>query len=164
MAIKTITKKTATASNSSFADRTAQTEADKNQWEQYNAAAKFFPGQIDKSLEAIATKTFPTDALNRKAYEEAILKSLTETLSPEVGLKDFWNAMSEAGCKELRIENGHMNFYGTKKERIDITPYTQPIVFEAHSSYYEQRNQERAERIVKAKQQLQDLLQEINQK
>ncbi len=164
MATLTPNKKTKkTAKTNTLAQRTEARLAEENQWQQYNSAAKFFPGEMDKSLHALAEKTFPTDELNCRAYEEAIVKSLTETLSPEVGVKDFWGKMGEAGCKELRIEDGHLSFYVSKKERIDITPYTQPIVFEAHSSYYDQRVMERKQRIEQAKNQLQDLLSEINQ-
>lgn len=163
MATTTVNKKnTKAAKASSFGERTQTRVAEENQWQQYNATAKFLPGEMNKSLQALAEKTFPTDELNRRAYEEAIVKSLTETLSPEVGIKDFWEKMAEAGCKELNIEDGHLSFYNNKKERIDITPYTQPIVFEAHSSYYDQRVMERAQKIVEAKKQLEDLLEEIN--
>ena len=72
--------------------------------------------------------------------------------------------MAEAGCKKLQIENGHLNFYNEREEKIDLTPYTQPIVFEIHSSYYDQRVIERQARITQAQKQLQELLAEINNK
>jgi phosphopantetheinyl transferase (holo-ACP synthase) len=153
-------KKTKT---SSFGDRVAKRITEQNQWQQYNSAAKFYADDIDKSLDILAEKTFSTDVASRNAYKEAILKSLTETLSPEVGVKDFWKAMAKADCTHVQIENGHLKFY-KDDQAIDITPYTQPIVFEAHSSFYEQRMVERKERIEEAQKQLKDLLAEINQK
>ncbi|GEM_PF-3402099 len=144
-----------------FAQRVGERMQEENQWQQYNGEAGFLP-EIEKSLAMLAEKTFPTDIANRHAYQEAIVKSLTQTLNPEIGIKTFWTKMAEIGCKTLRIENGHLNFYSAKNTRIDITPYTQPIVFEAHSSYYDQRLLERKERIGEAKKELQQLLAEIN--
>jgi len=151
-----------TKTKSTFAERTAEHQAQENVWQQYNADAKFNARSMVKSLEELANQTFPSDAFNSNAYQEAIAKSLTETISPEVGVKDFWKAMGKAGCKTLRIVDGHLNFFDSKKAKIDITPYTQPIVFEAHSSFYKQRLLERESRILSARQQLQDLLKEIH--
>lgn len=148
--------------NLTFAQRTEKRMTEENQWEQYNSRADFYVGNIQKSLEILAQKTFPTDSMNRKAYQEAIVKSMTETLSPEIGIKDFWEKMGDAGCTTLEIIDGHLNFFNAQNERMDITPYTQPIVFEAHSSYYEERIIERKERIKEAHQQLEDLIREIN--
>lgn len=147
-----------------FAERTEKRLQEENQWQQYNASAKFLADKMQESLETLAKKTFPTDKINRQAYQEAIAKALVETLSPEIGVKDFWAKMAENGCKELKIEDGHLSFYNNKKEKIDITPYTQAIIFEAHSSFYEQRILEREERIEEAKKQLESLMEEINQK
>jgi len=163
MPATTLTKKKKTTKKTlSFGERTEQRVSEENQWQQYNAEAPFHAAEIQKSLEILAGKTFPTDTENRSAYQEAILKSLTETLSPEVGVKDFWAKMAEAQCETLKIESGHLNFYDKKGKHIDITPYTQAIIFEAHSSYYDQRNIERQERIEEAKKQLMELVKEIN--
>lgn len=148
----------------SFAERTAAEQAKQNVWQQYNSEAQFNAKSMVKSLEELANKTFPSDAFNSNAYQEAIVKSLTETISPEVGIKDFWKAMDQAGCKTMRIVDGHLNFFDSKKTKIDITAYTQPIVFEAHSSFYKQRQMERTSRIMQARAQLQELLQEIHRR
>jgi len=150
------------AKKATLGERAAARIKQENQWEQYNSATKFDKKDLRGCLELLSSKTFPSDEINRKAYAEAIAKSLTETLSPEVGIKDFWEAMGKAGCKELKIEDGHLSFYGAKKEKIDITPFTQAIIFEAHSSFYKQRKIERAERIKQAREQLETLISEIN--
>lgn len=147
-----------------FAERTAAEQAKQNIWQQYNSQTKFNAKNMVKSLEDLANQTFPSDSFNSNAYQEALIKSLTETISPEVGIQDFWKAMSKAGCKTLAIIDGHLNFFGDKNAKIDITPFTQPIVFEAHSSYYKQRQMEREARITAARGQLQNLLQEIHRK
>ena len=148
----------------SFAERTAQTVAEQNVWQQYNAEAEFNTENMVETLEELADKTFPSDSFNSNAYQEAIVNSLTGTISPEVGVNDFWRAMGKAGCKTCQIVNGRLNFFDNQGEKIDITPYTQPIIFEAHSSYYEQRQIERKERIDKARAQLQELLEEIHRR
>jgi hypothetical protein len=153
-----------TKTKSTFAQRTAQTTAAQNVWQQYNSQAKFNAKSMVKSLEELAGKTFPSDSFNSNAYQEAIVQSLTETISPEVGVKDFWKAMGKAGCKKLQIVEGHLNFLDAKGGKIDITPYTQPIVFEAHSSYYRQRQLERETRITEARKQLHELLKEIHRR
>lgn len=153
-----------TKTKQTFAQRTASTVATTNAWQQYNADTKFNSKSMVKSLEELAGKTFPSDNFNSNAYQEAILESLTETISPEVGVKDFWAKMGKAGCKTLRIENGHLNFYDAKNKKMDITAYTQPIIFEAHSSYYKQRQLERESRITEARKQLQELLKEIHRR
>ncbi len=153
-----------TNTNQTFVQRTAARVSQENAWQQYNSKAKFDAKSMIKSLEELAGKTFPSDAFNSNAYQEAIVKSLTETISPEVGVADFWKAIAKAGCKTLAIENGHLNFYGAKDLKLDITPYTQPIVFEAHSSYYKQRQLEREARILAAREQLQSLLKEIHRR
>jgi len=147
-----------------FAQRTAARTADEHAWQQYHARAKFNGRSMVKSLEELAQKTFPVDAANSRGYQEAIVRSLSETISPEVGVKDFWKAMGKAKCKTLDIENGHLNFLDAKGEKIDITPYTQPIIFEAHSSFYKQRQMEREARIMMARRQLKSLLEEIHKK
>lgn len=153
-----------TKTKQSFAQRTATTVAAANVWQQYNAEAKFNAKSMVKSLEELAGKTFPSDNFNSNAYQEAIVDSLTETISPEVGVKDFWKKMGTAGCKTLRIVEGHLNFFDDKGKKMDITAYTQPIVFEAHSSYYRQRQLERETRILEARKQLQELLKEIHRR
>lgn len=156
--------KTNSTSKKTFAQRTAETRASQNVWQQYNAEVKFNEKSMVKSLEALAENVFPADSFNSKAYQEAIVNSLTETISPEVGVKDFWKAMSKANCKTLRIIAGHLNFFDAKGEKMDITAYTQPIVFEAHSSFYKQRQAEREQRIMEARKQLKELIKEINKK
>lgn len=153
---------TTTKTKSTFAERTAAHQAEENVWQQYNAEAKYNAKSMVKSLEELASKTFPSDAFNSNAYQEAIVKSLTETISPEVGVKDFWKAMGKAECRTLAIVDGHLNFFNSEKAKIDITPYTQPIIFEAQSSFYKQRLLERETRILAAREQLQDLLKEIH--
>ena len=148
----------------SFAERTANLQAQENAWQQYNSDTEFHVKNMVKSLEELAAKTFPTDSFNSNAYQEAIVESLTKTISPEVGIQDFWKAMGQAGCQSLRIDGGHLNFLDEKGQKIDITPYTQPIVFEAHSSYYRERQLERERRIMEAKMQLQSLLKEIHRR
>jgi hypothetical protein len=147
--------------NFNFAERTAKRIAEESIWEQYSSRAKFHLTTMSKSLAELAEKTFPSDDYNNKAYQEAIIKSLTDTISPEIGVKDFWLKMGEEGCKSLEIENGHLNFYLENGKLIDIRPYTQAIVFEAHSSYYKQRQLERSEKIKEAKRQLNQLMKEI---
>lgn len=149
-------------SKTSFAERTADLIAQEHSWQQYNSEAKFHSKNMLKSLEELAAQTFPTDTFNSNAYQEAIVESLTKTISPEIGVKDFWKAMTEANCKTLSIENGHLKFFTIDKTKIDITPYTQPIVFEARSSFYRLREAERENRILEAKKQLQELIQEIH--
>lgn len=156
--------KTTNTQTASFADRTAAQTATNNAWQQFNSAAKFNTKNMLKSLEDLANQTFPTDSFNSNAYQEALVQSLSATISPEVGVKDFWQAMGKAGCKTLAIVDGHLNFYAAGNQKIDITPYTQAIVFEAHSSYYKQRQQERAERIAAARSQLEKLLKEIHRR
>lgn len=151
-----------TKTQTTFAERTAKTQAEQNVWQQYNAEAQFDAQNMLKSLEELANLTFPSDAFNSNAYQEAIVTSLTQTLSPEVGIEDFWKAMGQASCKTLRIVDGHLNFFDAKNKKIDITAYTQPIVFEAHSSFYKQRLLEREARITEARRQLQELIQEIH--
>lgn len=153
-----------TKTKTSFAEDVAARQQRESSWQTFNAEAKFNGKSMVKSLEELANSTFPADAYNSNAYQEAIAKSLTETISPEVGVKDFWNAMSKDGCKTLRIEFGHLNFYNNQNEKMDITQYTQPIVFEAHSSYYRERQAQREARIMEARKQLQDLLKEIHKK
>lgn len=161
----TKTKKSNQAdSTPSFGARTAARVAQESAWQQYNAEAKFNPKSMVKSLEELSKLAFPLDAFNSNAYQEAIAKSLTETISPEVGVKDFWTAMGKAGCKTLRIIDGHLNFFSGKAAKMDITSYTQPIVFEAHSSYYKERLLEREERILQARMQLQNLIKEIHKR
>jgi len=138
--------------------------AQENAWQQYNSNTRFHAKSMVKSLEELANKTFPTDTFNSNAYQEAIVESLTKTISPEVGIRDFWKAMAKAGCESISIENGHLNFYDQANAKIDITPYTQPIVFEAQSSYYRQRQLEREKRIIEARAQLQELLKEIHRR
>lgn len=158
------TSKTTTQNNVSFAERTASRVASENVWQQYNAEAKFNAGNMIKSLEELAKLAFPSDAFNSNAYQEAIVTSLTQTISPEVGVKDFWKSVGQDGCKSLRIIDGHLNFFNDKAEKMDITKYTQSIVFEAHSSFYKQRLMEREQRILAARSQLQDLLKEIHKR
>lgn len=152
-----------TNTKTSFGQRVEARQHEENIWQSFGSEAKFNAKSMVKSLEELANATFPADAYNSNAYQEAIAKSLTETISPEVGVNDFWKAMANAGCKTLRIEAGHLNFYADK-EKLDITPFTQPIVFEAHSSYYRQRLTEREARIMEAKRQLQELLKEIHRR
>jgi hypothetical protein len=147
----------------SFADRANQTYQTQNQWQDYNTTARFYGKNMQKSLEILGKKTFPKDEVNSKGYQQAIVKSLVETLNKEIGIKDFWQRMSEAGCKELKIENGHLSFYADQNQKIDITNYTKPIVFDLHSSFYKQRKLERKQRIEEAKQQLEELMREINE-
>lgn len=156
--------KTKTSNNGTFAQRTAARTASENVWQQFNAETKFQTKSMIKCLEELAGKVFPTDNFNSNAYQEAIAKSLTETISPEVGVQDFWKAIGKAGCKTLRIIDGHLNFFDAKNAKMDITPYTQPIVFEAHSSFYKQRQMERESRIQEARTQLQELLKEIHKR
>lgn len=153
-----------TKTNPTFAERTASRVTQENVWQQYNSAAKYNAKSMLKSLEELAGKTFPSDAFNSNAYQEAIVRSLTETLSPEIGVEDFWKAMNKAGCQTLQILDGHLNFFDPKNAKIDITPFTQPIVFEAHSSFYKQRLLEREKRILEARQQLQNLIKEIHKR
>jgi len=161
----TKTKKQAKANSvDSFGARTAARMAQESAWQQYSAEAKFNATNMVKSLEALAKIAFPLDAFNSNAYQEAIAKSLTETISPEVGVKDFWKAMGKAGCKTLRIIDGHLNFFDGKSKKMDITSYTQSIVFEAHSSFYKQRLLEREQRILEARMQLQALIKEIHKR
>jgi hypothetical protein len=156
--------KTQKKGGKSFADRTAATTAAQNVWQEFNAEVKFDGKSMVKSLEALAAQVFPTDSFNSNAYQEAIVNSLTETISPEVGIKDFWKAMNKAKCASLRIVDGHLNFFSAKNEKMDITKYTQPIVFEAHSSYYKQRQAEREKRIMEARKQLKELIKDIHKK
>jgi len=144
-----------------FAQRVEQRLAQENVWEQYNSEAKFNAKDMADTLKILAQQTFPTDAYNGQAYQEALIQSLVSNISPEVGIKDFWKAMGEAGAKTTKIENGHLNFYNAKNERMDITAFTQPIVFEAHSSFYKQRQMEREKLISKAQKQLSELISEI---
>lgn len=153
-----------TKNTQTFAQRTASTVASTNVWQQYNADAKFNSKSMVKSLEELAEKTFPSDNFNSNAYQEAIVASLTETISPEIGVKDFWKKMGDAGCQTLRIVEGHLNFFDAKENKMDITAFTQPIVFEAHSSYYTQRQMERETRIIEARKQLQELIKEIHRR
>ncbi len=153
-----------TKNKNSFAQRTAQTTAAQNVWQQYNSQAKFNAKSMVKCLEELAGETFPSDNFNSNAYQEAIVQSLTETISPEVGVKDFWKAMGQADCQKLAIIDGRLNFFDGTGAKIDITPYTQPIIFEAHSSYYRQRQLEREARITAARKQLQELLKEIHRR
>jgi hypothetical protein len=44
---------------------------------------------------------------------------------------------------------------------IDITPFTTPIIFEAHSTLFDQRQLERKQNIEKAQKQLKELMDEI---
>lgn len=159
--IKKVSKRDNSKNNLSFAERAAQSFQAQNSWQEYNGFSKFYK-DIEKSLKGLAENIFPTNEYNQRAYEEAILASLAETISTEIGVKDFWAAIANAGCKELKIDNGHLSFYKNKKEKLDITPYTQAIIFEAHSSLSEQRALERKQKIEKAKQQLEELLEEIN--
>lgn len=145
-----------------FAERRAKLVEQENAWQQYNSEAPFYTEDMIQSLEKLANKTFPTDSFNSNAYQEAIVESLSKTISPEVGILDFWKAMGKAGCQNLLIEDGHLNFYTKNHQKIDITHYTQPIVFEAHSSYYRQRQLDRENRILEARKQLQELLKEIH--
>lgn len=147
----------------SFAQRTAERLEQENQWQNYNAETEF-DFEMTNSLENLAKQIFPFDDFNNKAYQEATVQSLTETISPEIGVKDFWQAMGEKECKSVRIIEGRLNFFDKKNQKIDITSFTQPIIFEAHSSYYKQRQIEREQKIAEAKQQLQELIEEINQK
>ncbi len=147
----------------SFAQRTAERLEQENQWQNYNAEAEF-DFEMTNSLGNLAKQIFPFDDFNSKAYQEATVKSLTETIFPEIGVKDFWQAMGEKECKIVRIIEGRLNFFDKKNQKIDITSFTQPIIFEAHSSYYKQRQVEREQRIAEARQQLQELIEEINQK
>jgi hypothetical protein len=152
------------ATTSTFAERTAEMVAQENAWQQYNSDARFYAKNMVKSLEELASLIFPTDNFNSNAYQEALVESLTKTISPEIGIKDFWKEMGKSGCKTLRIEDGHLNFLDEQGQKIDITHYTQPIVFEAQSSYYRQRQLEREKRIMIARQQLQELLKEIHRR
>ncbi|HRY90858.1 MAG TPA: hypothetical protein P5229_00740 [Candidatus Gracilibacteria bacterium] len=149
--------------NSTLAQRTEEKNKQENAWEQYNSDTKFDAKDILKCLKVLAEKTFPNDDVNTAAYQEAIIQSLTETLDPGLGIRDFWKAMTEAGCKTLKIEEGHLNFY-SGKTKIDITPYTQPIIFDAESDIYKERLLERKEQIKEAKRQLEELLNEIQKK
>ncbi len=153
-----------TKTQATFAQRTATRVEQENTWQQYNAEAKFNSKSMVKSLEELAAKVFPSDAFNSNAYQEAMVNSLTETISPEIGVKDFWKALGKAGCKTLRIVEGHLNFFDGENQKMDITAYTQPIVFEAHSSFYKQRQMEREARIEEARKQLQELLKEIHRR
>ena len=150
--------------SASFAERTAARVAQENVWQEYNAEAEYNASSMLTSLEELAKLAFPMDAFNSNAYQEAIVTSLTATISPEVGVRDFWEALEKAGCKKLRIIGGHLNFFDSQEAKIDITPYTQPIIFEAHSSFYKQRLLEREQRIHEAKTQLQSLLKEIHRR
>ena len=150
--------------NTGFASR-AEAQAEKeNVWQRFKSESKFNLTDMLSSLQDLAQNTFPEDRFNIAAYMEAILNSLTENISPEIGVKDFWLKMGEAGCQTIQVENGHLNFYKADKSKIDITPYTQPILFEAQSSFYKQRQLERKERIEAAKKQLAELRAEIKQK
>lgn len=146
--------------NSTLAQRTEEMVKQEHAWEQYNSNTEFDANDIQKCLKSLAGKTFPNDDINAVAYQEAIIQSLVETLDPGLGIKDFWKAMAEAGCKTLKIEEGHLNFY-SGKNKIDITPYTQPIIFEVHTDVYKQRQLEREEQIKQAQRQLQELMAEI---
>ncbi len=148
----------------SFADRTKKQFEKENVWQRFKSEAKFNLTDIISSLQDLAQNTFPEDKFNIAAYMEAILNSLTENISPEIGVKDFWLKIGEIGCETLKIENGHLNFYKSDNSKIDITPYTQPIVFEAQSSFYKQRQMERKSYIETAKKQLTELKKAIKQK
>lgn len=158
------TTKNKNPEKATFAARTAAEQAKQNVWQQYNSQTKFNAKNMVKSLEDLANQTFPSDTFNSNAYQEALVKSLSDTISPEIGVQDFWKALNKAGCQTLAIVDGHLNFYAANNTKIDITPFTQPIVFEAHSSFYKQRQLERSERITAARGQLQDLLTEIHRK
>lgn len=158
------TTKNQVVQKQSFAQRTAETVASQNIWKQYNSQAKFYAENMTRSLEELAKQTFPTDEFNSNAYQEAIVKSLVETISPEIGIKDFWKEMNKSGCKTLSIIEGHLTFFDAKTTKIDITPFTQQIIFEAHSSYYKQRMLERETRIMEARRQLDSLIKEIHRR
>jgi hypothetical protein len=146
-----------------LAERAAARLAEENSWEQYNSETKYDGRSMQKSLKDLALKTFPADPVNCVAYQEAVVQSLTETISPEIGIKDFWKAIGKDGCKFLKIEFGHLNFYAKNGNRLDITGYTQPITFGAESSIYSERLEERAQKILEAKKQLTELMSEIQQ-
>lgn len=156
--------KTTTIQKPNFAERTAERVASESVWKQYNSQAKFYAQNMTRSLEELAKQTFPTDAFNSNAYQEAIVKSLVETISPEVGIKDFWKEMNKAKCASLSIIDGHLTFFDHNKQKLDITPFTQAIIFEAHSSYYKQRMLERQTRIMEARRQLESLIKEIHRR
>ena len=90
---------TGTSQTSGFAQRTEQRIQAEKPWQQYNSGTEFHPGDIQKSLQALAEQTFFNDSINRNAYQEAILKSLTETINPEIGIA-FWCVAFLTGNKE----------------------------------------------------------------
>ncbi len=151
-------------SNLSFAERTAQTQAEENSWQEYNTKTKFYPDHIRKTLEELADQVFPNDAYNANAYQEAILDALVQTIRETLGIRDFWAEMADHECEYVQIDNGHLNFYNAENQKIDLTPFTQKITFEAHSSYYKQRQKERREAIAAARAQLSQLKKEIFKK
>lgn len=151
-----------TSQTITLADRTAERLAKENVWQEFSSKANFHPEDMTRSLQELAEKTFPTDEFNSKAYQEAIATALAETISPEIGVKDFWMNIGKAGCMKLAIIDGHLNFFDSKNEKMDITAYTRPIIFEAHSSFYKQRLLERQQHIKEARQQLDELIQEIH--
>ncbi len=143
----------------------AQTRVKKeNRWQIFEAEAKFISGDMAKCLKTLADAIFPNNEYNSQIYQEAIAGSLIETISPDLGIYDFWKALKKDDCETVKIENGHMNFYTKKSTKIDITKYTQPIIFPATSSLDEQRKMERTKKIAEAKKQLEELIKEIKNK
>ncbi len=149
---------------SSFAQRTEQTRTASQTFKRFAGQAKFYPDNIRKTLQELGTQMFPNNEYNNKAYQEAIVMSLTNIISPEIGIRDFWSDMTDHEAEIVRIENGFMKFYNAENQQIDITQFTQPIVFEAYSSYYKQRQKERKIMIELAKQQLDQLKNEIHKR
>ncbi len=147
-----------------LAQRTEQRLAEENRWQMFDAETKYVASNMQKCVKNLGDIIFPYNEYNSNIYQEAIVNSLTETISPEVGIKDFWKNMGKDGCKTVKIEEGHMNFYDAKNKKMDLTKYTQPIVFYATSNLYEQREIERQKRIIEAKKQLEELMAEINKK
>jgi hypothetical protein len=150
----------------SFAERTALTAQKENQWQSFNSKqqVKFYPDNLRRTLKEIGDQLFPGSEYNSNAYQEAILNALSSTISPEIGVIDFWGKLTDLECEYVEIDNGHLNFFNAEGARIDITPFTQQIVFEAHSSYYKQRQKERLAAIAEARLQLEQLKKEIFKK
>lgn len=159
---KAATQTKTTKKDLSFAQRAEQHLAEANQWQTVEAETKYIGSNMQKCLGELGDAIFPGNRESSSMYQEAIIASLVETISPEIGVLDFWKAIGKDGCSKVKIEQGHMNFYDSKNKLIDITKYTQSIEFYANSSFYDERMKERIAKIEEAKRQLAELMNEIS--
>lgn len=140
--------------------RAEERVAQENAWQQFQCQVKYNK-DMATCIKNIGDTLFPDSPKNSSIYQEAIIKGLTSTIQEEVGILDFWKKIDNAKCKNVTIEDGQMNFYNEKAEKIDITTFTNQLEFPANSSVYDQREIERKNQILEAKKQLEELLKEI---